>query len=227
MCTCNSCNNITVFPGNDANNVIVEGANDIIVTSTTDPVSGDITYTVGRPKEFFYDETLLNKILDSTDPNFVSNTFYKPTGYTNLTYTNSTSITKDYKVFAGFDSSIIKSFAGVFDFSNDITGGIIKTVGATDTLLWQKVATFDLSANLFWGAFANQSINSGSPIHLLQDNQGFNLTFKFANTVIPLGATFFTVVTLNAGESVSLQFKTKESSADNVLRWAQMMVEEI
>lgn len=227
MCNCNNCNNITVFPGEDGTKINIESANDITVASSTDPVTGEITYTIGRPKEFFYDDVLLTQPLTLADPNFIPNDFYKPTGYTSLSYINPTGVTKTYKVFAGFDSSMSDGFAATNDIGSDVTGGIIKTVSAVDTLVWQKSATFDLSANLYWGTLPFQVINSGTPVHLLQDNQGSDLTFKFANTFIPLGATFFNVVTLNPGEEVSLQFKTKESNNDSILRWAQLMVEEI
>jgi hypothetical protein len=207
-------------------NTIVEGDDDIVVTSSTAP-NGDITYTVSRPKEFLYEETI-SSIDISIDPGFSSLVYFQPTGYTNLIYTNTTSSTKTYKVHAFYEFSIGDITPNNALFASWVDAAIVKN----STPIYEVYGQINISSYLFWGPNSSDLIGTGLPLHSLLDDQGSDVDVRFATGQIPLNSSFFKVVTLNPGETVSLEFRTKDPTVLGeppiaLLRKAQFMVDEV
>lgn len=199
-------------------NVDVVGANDIVVTESV--ISGVTTFTVGRPKQFFYDDVALPIELEQ-DGNFSSNQYFVPVPYASLTFTNTSAVTKTYKMHVSYQHKIQNADSNISDFSDQVDCALVKTGGI---YLYENLSTFDLSGFLFWGTGAGETIGSGIPPHELLDDQGDPVRFRFLNTVIPLQHSFFYSGTLAAGETVAVKFKTKSGG---FLEKAQFMIEEL
>jgi hypothetical protein len=206
--------------------VIVEGDDDIVVTSYVNP-SGVLTYTVSRPKQFLYEETV-SAVDISVDPDFVSLVYFQPTGYTNLSYTNTTLTAKTYKVHASYEFTVGDVTPNNSEFKSWVDAAIVKNT----TPVYEVSGQLNVSAYLYWGPNSTDLIGTGSPAHLLLDDQGSEVDVRFASGQVPLNSSFFKVVTLNPGESVSMQFRTKDVTAPGqpalaLLRKAQFMVDEV
>ena len=205
--------------------VNVIGQDDIVVNES---MIGNVqTFTIGRPKEFFYIDSALQTDI-SLDPSFVSLQYFSPIGYTTLTYTNSSSVMKTYKTHVSYEHAI-PTDANNPGLISWVDAALIKTGGV---ILYEKLGRCNLSGFLFWGPAINNTIGSGAPIHNLIDNQGSNVQFRFLNSSIPLTTSFFFPVTLLPGQSVTLKFRTKNATApgglaEGLLKNAQMMIEEL
>jgi hypothetical protein len=148
-------------------------------------------------------------------------------GYATLTYTNPTSTVKVYKVYGSYDTNSETISPNNPGIGNWVDGAIIKTITGIDSILWESLGAMSLSGFLLWGPNPGDTIGSGIPIHLLPDNQGSNVNFRFLIGSFPRNVSFFQLVTLNPGESVSLKFKTKDLSSPSNLLAAQLLVEEV
>ena len=95
-------------------------------------------------------------------------------------------------------------------------------------MMYQNLGRTFLSGSLMDGLTVSDTVNRSS----LAPNQvlttaGATVEFRFLNGQIPSNTSFFYYITLNAGETVSLKFKTKDVTSNAWLTQAQMMVEEI
>jgi hypothetical protein len=215
--------------------VVESGDNNIEVTSNT--VGNTTTYTVSLlsvpAKEFFYQEVIQDNDI-SVDPGFVSLQYFSPVGYNVLSYTNTSSVAKTYKVHASYQHSV-GAFAGNREaFESWVDAALIKTIGMVNTVQYESLGQLNISGFLFYGPNANNVIGvDGTPIHELFDNQGSTVEFRFGPALnIPLRGSFFKSLTLNPNETVTLMFRAKEPTsflepAASLLNRAQMMVEEI
>jgi hypothetical protein len=206
-------------PAGSGANVDVVGANDIVVTESV--VGGVQTFTVGRPKLFYYDG-VVDQVTLENETGYASNTYFIPPTYSSLTFTNSASTTKTFKIFVSYQHAYPDLVGNTPDFSTSVDCAIIKSSGPT--LVYENLSTFDLSGFLFWGPNGTNIIGSGTPTHLLLDDQSAEVEFRFFNTVVSPQHSFFAATTLLAGETVSVKFKCK--SGGNLLK-AQLLVEEV
>lgn len=205
-------------------NVTVQGDDDIVVTSTTAP-NGDITYTIGRPKEFFYDDHV--QTLDiTTDPAFITDTYFFPTPYSALTYTNTSGSTKQYLVHVSYDTTaFVNGPLNQASIANWVDGAIIKTVGVTDTIMYQSLGTTILQVSLFDGINTTNVINLSS-LDSVQTVDGDPVLAAFGSSRLPRNISFSYPITLNNSEKVSLKFKGKTGNEAWLIR-AQIVVQEI
>jgi hypothetical protein len=216
-----------------SNTVVVAGGG---ITVTSVVVSNTTTYTVSLTavpaKEFFYQEVIQDNDI-SVDPGFVSLQYFSPVGYTVLSYTNTSSVAKTYKVHASYQHSV-GAFAGNREaFGSWVDAALIKTIGMVDTVQYESLGQLAISGFLYWGSGANDIIGNGVPIHELFDSQGSTVDFRFGPSLnIPLRGSFFKSLTLNPNETVTLMFRAKNPTnfgepAASLLNRAQIMVEEI
>lgn len=210
-------------PGNSEIDII--GEDDIVVTEAV--IGGIQTFTVSRPKEFFYDDVALTTDI-TVDPSFVSLQYFSPIGYTTLTYTNPSAVTKTYKVNASYEYAL-PADANLSNLTAWVDAALIKNAG---TILYEKAGRAFVSGFLFWGPLPNDVLGSGSPTHNLVDDQGSDVRFRFLQSTIPLTSSFFYSVTLLAGETVTLKFRSKNvtipgGASEGLLKNAQIMVEEL
>jgi hypothetical protein len=213
--------------------VVESGDNNIEVTSNT--VGNTTTYTVSLlsvpAKEFFYQEVIQDNDI-SVDPGFVSLQYFSPVGYTVLSYTNTSSVAKTYKVHASYEHSV-GLFAGNREaFGSWVDAALIKTVGLVNTVQYESLGQLSISGFLYWGSNATDIIGTGTPIHNLFDDQGSTVEFRFNTVQTPLRGSFFKSLTLNPNETVTLMFRAKDPTnfgepAASLLNRAQIMVEEI
>ena len=259
MCNCKDCKGITLLSGNDGKGIVsityneenstitvlytdgttytspaigcgcteVVGSGNIVSTPSPNPSGGTI-YTISQTaKQFLYQETI--STLDiSLDPSFSSLVYFQPVGYTNLTYTNTTSSTKTYKVHASYEFAIGDVTPNNAGFGSWVDAAIVRNT----TPVYEVSGQLNISSFLFWGPNSADLIGSGSPLHLLLDNQGSNVDVRFVSGNIPLNSAFFKVVTLAPGESISMRFRTKDPTPPGLpalalLRKAQLMVDEV
>lgn len=204
----------------------IVGEDDIVVTSELDP-GGVLVYTIARPKEFLYEESLITTDI-SLDPGFSPLVYFSPANYTNLIYTNTTGVTKTYKVHASYEHSV----GALSVNSASINSWVDAAICRNSTPLYEVSGQLNLSAFLFWGSGTNDTLGSGLPVHELLDDQESPIRTRFLQGSIPLNASIFKVVTLAPGETVSLKFRTKDPTpvgelALALLRKAQIMVEEL
>jgi len=178
---------------------------DLTVESNT--VGDQTVFTIGRPKELFHD--YISSQLDiSVDPAWTSLTYFQPTGYTTLNYTNPSSETKKYKVFGTYQHEIIQS-SNKTQVGSWVDAAIVKTGGV---IIEQAYGIYSMRSNLFWGTAGNESIGSGTPVHNLIDDQGSVLDLRMQSIQFTPGKTIVQVVTLDPGETVSLMFRTKDAT---------------
>ena len=197
----------------------------INITSST--VGNTTTYTVNASaKEIFYDDNVETVSLNSVPTPSVYS--FPNVNYSALTYTNPSLVTKNYKVWVSYDTITAPAVANSSNITNWVDGAIIKTVGAIDTVMYQSLGRTLLSASLMDGPNVGDTVNRASiaPDQVLT-TAGNTVEFRFINGQIPSSTSFFYYITLNAGETVSLKFKTKDVTSPSVLTQAQMIVEEI
>lgn len=204
-------------PPGQGGNVNVVGVDDIVVTSST--VNGTTTYTVGRPKDFMYQEVVSTQDVD--DGTFQ---YHFPTGYAVLEFTNTSAVPKTYKAFANYDTNftVMSNQAAV---SNWVDGAIIKTVSGVDTVLTQSLGLTVLNVNLYNGPLSGDVIDVDT-LEYVVDNLGNKVEVRLTNSSFPRNVALFCPVTLQPGEKVSLKFKAKPSEVSKLLR-AAFMVEEL
>jgi len=206
---------------------IVEAGTGIDVTSVT--VGNTTTYTVSlepvAAKEISYLQNVqVFNVGSGTTPSVYS---FPTAGYSTLQYTNTSATVKTYKVHGSYDTNMSVINANSSDVSNWVDGAIIKTITGVDTILWQSLGNTKINGFLFWGPNGGDVIGSGSPVHLLLDDQGSEVEFRFLTATFPRNVSFFQLVTLNPGETVSLKFKTKDNATTGFLLAAQLLVEEV
>lgn len=206
---------------------VVEAGTGIDVTSVT--VGDTTTYTVSIEPVVAKDIQYLQNVQAINVGTMPSPNVYgfPSAGYATLTYTNSTATVKVYKVFGSYDTNSATISPNNSAIGNWVDGAIIKTITGVDSVLWQSSGAVILSGFLYWGPNPGDTIGSGTPTHLLPDDQGSNVNFRFLNGSLPRNVSFFQLVTLNPGESVSLKFKTKDGATPGNLLAAQLLVEEI
>jgi hypothetical protein len=131
-------------------------------------------------------------------------------------------------VWVSYDTITAPATANSSNITNWVDGAIIKTVGAIDTIMYQSLGRTLLSGSLLDGPNVGDTVNRSStaPDQVLT-TAGNTVEFRFLNGQIPSSTSFFYYITLNAGEKVSLKFKTKDVTSPSVLTQAQIMVEEI
>jgi hypothetical protein len=197
------------------------------INVTSNVVGNTTTYTVNATaKEFFYDDNVETVSLNSVPTPSVYS--FPNVNYSALTYTNPSLVTKNYKVWVSYNTITAPATANSSNITNWVDGAIIKTVGAIDTIMYQSLGRTLLSGSLMDGPNAGDTVNRSStaPDQVLT-TAGNTVEFRFLNGQIPSSTSFFYYITLNAGEKVSLKFKTKDVTSPSVLTQAQIMVEEI
>jgi hypothetical protein len=146
--------------------------------------------------------------------------------YANLKYTNTTATINQYKVWASYDTYKPSSSINSSDYVNWVDGAIIKSVGATDTILYESLGLTSTNGFIYWGPLPNDVVNE-SLGHDLLDSSNFPVEFRFLNFTVPRNVSIFQLVTLSPGETVCLKFKTKDEENSAFLQRAQILVEEI
>ena len=197
------------------------------INVTSNVVGNTTTYTVNATaKEFFYDDNVETVSLNSVPTPSVYS--FPNVNYSALTYTNPSLVTKNYKVWVSYNTITAPATANSSNITNWVDGAIIKTVGAIDTIMYQSLGRTLLSGSLMDGPNVGDTVNRSStaPDQVLT-TAGNTVEFRFLNGQIPSSTSFFYYITLNAGEKVSLKFKTKDVTSPSVLTQAQIMVEEI
>lgn len=197
------------------------------ITITSSVSDNTTSYTINAAgKEFFYDDTIqtinLSTVVTPGTYNFPS------VNYAALTYTNPSLVTKTYKVWVSYDTITAPSLANSSNIANWVDGAIIKTVAAVDTIMYQSLGRVALSGSLMDGTSIGDTVNRSSiaPDQVLT-TAGNTVEFRFLNGQLPSNTSFFYYITLNAAETVSLKFKTKDITSPGWLTQAQIMVEEI
>jgi len=197
------------------------------INVTSNVVGNTTTYTVNATaKEFFYDDNVETVSLNSVPTPSVYS--FPNANYSALSYTNPSLVTKNYKVWVSYNTITAPATANSSNITNWVDGAIIKTVGAIDTIMYQSLGRTLLSGSLMDGPNVGDTVNRSStaPDQVLT-TAGNTVEFRFLNGQIPSSTSFFYYITLNAGEKVSLKFKTKDVTSPSVLTQAQIMVEEI
>lgn len=197
------------------------------ISVTSNVVGNTTTYTVNATaKEFFYDDNVQTVSLNSVPTPSVYS--FPNVNYSALTYTNPSLVTKNYKVWVSYDTITAPATANSSNITNWVDGAIIKTVGVIDTVMYQSLGRTLLSGSLMDGPAVGDTVTRASvaPDQVLT-TAGNTVEFRFLNGQIPSSTSFFYYITLNAGETVSLKFKTKDVTSPSVLTQAQIMVEEI
>jgi hypothetical protein len=197
------------------------------INVTSNVVGNTTTYTVNASaKEFFYDDHVQSINLNTVaTPSVYS---FPNVSYSALTYTNPSLVTKNYKVWVSYNSITVPLSANSSNIGNWVDGAIIKTVGAIDTVMFQSLGQTFLSGSLMDGPNVGDVVNRASiaPDQVLTTAAN-TVEFRFLNGQIPSNVSFFYYITLNAGETVSLKFKTKDATSPAWLTQAQIMVEQI
>lgn len=215
--------NDTTYTVNGKDSIVV-GADDIVVTPVT--VGNTTTYTVSRPKETYYAEAsgLVNVSLDATP-----SVYHFPLGYNTLSYTNTTGATKTFSVHISYLADI--NSTAVVDsneFYCELVGGIVTTVLAVDTLQYESNGgRTQVLASLFDGPTNADVVNFTTAETVVTTPSTNAVEFRYTLAYMPKHVSFFKMITLNNNETVSLKFRSNDSTKDAYLRQAQILVQEI
>jgi hypothetical protein len=218
--------NVTTYTVNALDTVVV-GADDIVVTPSA-PIAGVTTYTISRPKELFYQEALglVNVLLDPVpDPTV----YHFPVGYSALEYINTTGATKTFTVHVSYIGTIgITNTVNSADFLTMLDGGIITTAFAVDTVEYESFgARVNMSGYLFDGPTVVDIVDAGTTETVVTTPGTLPVEFRFLEGNATRHVSFFKIVTLNNGESVSLKFKTANAGDNAFIAQAQILVQEL
>jgi hypothetical protein len=211
---------VTTFTVNGKDTIVQGGLG--IQVSSTGPVAGVTTYSVAKTPE----DKSYNVLVSTVDVTLsgTPTVYHFPAGYNILSHTNTTGVNQTYEVHVSFDSGVNLNNEALVD--NWIDGAIIKTVLGVDTIIHESVsgqALLDIS--LFDGAAVGDVINIASAPDTVNTTPGNNpVETRFVNAKIINNSSFFAVVNLNNGESVSLKFKTDASANNAFLNRAQLLV---
>ena len=177
-------------------------------------------------KEIFYIDEVSDIDVSLAAPG--NYTYYFPTNYDTLTYTNTSGVTKVYKVHASFDTESRPFTVNNTNIINQIDGALIKTVLAVDSVLYETEEVTLLSGNLFDGPLASDVINIATSTEKVTTTPGGNpIEFRFANGWIKKNNSIFYLVSLQDAETVSLKFQVKDINEPGWLNRAQLLVEEV
>lgn len=218
--------NVTTYTVNALDTVVV-GADDIVVTPSG-PVAGVTTYTISRPKELFYQQAngLVNVLLSPVaDPTI----YHFPTGYNGLEYINTTGVTKSYTVHVSYIATGgVTDLINSAELINSLDGAIITTSFAVDTIAYESFGgRTRVAGYLFDGATIADIVDAGTTETVVTTPGVLPVEFRFLYHDATKHVSFFRVVTLNNGESVSLKFKTANVAQDAYLSQAQILVQEL
>jgi hypothetical protein len=218
--------NVTTYTVNALDTVVV-GTDDIVVTPSA-PVAGVTTYTISRPKENYYNEVngFVNVLLDPVaDPTI----YHFPVGYNVLSYTNTTGATKTFTVHVSYIGVAgITNLVNSASFSNSLDGAIVTTVFAVDTVEYESVgARTRFHGSLMDGPTTGDIVDIGTAETVVTTPGALPVEFRFIEGDATKHVSFFKLVTLNNGESVSLKFKTAAPGEDAFLLQAQILVQEL
>lgn len=173
-------------------------------------------------KENFYVEAI-SDIKLSSDPAFTNMTYFQPTGYTTLTYTNTSGAEKDYIVNVSYESNTPDFVLAEDVIFNHVDGAIVKTVSAVDTVQYESIGETNILPALYDSL--GVEINLTSTDQVLTDATN-PVVVRIKEGTLPRNVAFFKKVTLKNNESVSLKFRCR-SGEDSLLQKAQMFVNEI
>ncbi len=216
--------NVTTYTINGKESIVV-GADDIIVTPVT--VGNDTTYTISRPKISFYQEAqgLVNVLLDPVvDPTI----YHFPIGYNTLTYSNTTGVSKTYSVHVSYIGVVgITDVVNASSFSNQLDGAIVTTSFAVDTVEYESIgARVALSGSLFDGPNTTDLVNIGTAETVVTTPGTNPVEFRFLDGNATRHISFFKLITINNGESISLKFKS-DGTSNAYISQAQILIQEI
>lgn len=210
----------------NAKESIVVGADDIVVTPVT--VGNDTTYTVSRPKINFYQQAV-GVVNVTADPVPDPTVYHFPIGYNALSYTNTSGSTKTFTVHVSY-LSVIGPFSLVDDnkFYNSLDGAIVTTAFAVDTVEYESAGgRIQVLASLYDGPLNTDVVNIGTAEQVVTTPSSNPVEFRFSMADLPKQVSFFKVVTLNNGESVSLKFRTSNPAQVAYMAQAQILVQEL
>jgi hypothetical protein len=217
--------NVTTYTINGKESIVV-GADDIIVTPVT--VGNDTTYTISRPKLNFYQEA--NGTVNVTaDPVADPTIYHFPVGYNALTYTNTSGSTKSFTAHVSY-LAVIGPTAIVDDnkFYNALDGAIVTTAFAVDTVEYASTAgRIQVLASLYDGPTNADVVNIGTAEQVVTTPSSNPVEFRFSIIDLSHQISFFKVITLNNGESVSLKFRTSDPLQGAYITQAQLLVQEL
>jgi hypothetical protein len=211
---------VTTFTVSGKDTIVQAGTG--IQVAAAGPVAGVTTYTVSKASE----DKSYNVVVSTVDLTLsgTPTLYHFPAGYNTLTHTNTTGITQTYEVHVSFDSGVTLTNEALVD--NWIDGAIIKTVLGVDSTIHESIsgqALLDVS--LFDGAAVGDVINIASAPDTVVTTPGANpVETRFVSAKLINNSSFFAVVNLNDGESVSLKFKTDASANNALLNRAQLLV---
>jgi hypothetical protein len=218
--------NVTTYTVNALDSIVV-GADDIVVTPSA-PVAGVTTYTVSRPKINFYQEAagLVNVLLDPVPDTTI---YHFPTGYNTLTYTNTTGTSKTFTVHVSYIGVVgFNDIVNSASFSNQLDGAIIITAFAVDAIAYESVgARVSVSGSLFDGPNLTDTVDFLSTETVVTTPGTNAVEFRFIDGNATRHVSFFKLLTLNNGESVSLKFRSPDGVSNGYLTQAQILVQEL
>ena len=205
-------------------NVDVIGQDDIVVTEAV--ASGVQTFYISRPKQFFYAEAL-DPVNIATNPSPSVWDFGPTIQYQALSYTNTTTTTKNYIVRVSFDTFIVDTLSNKNRIGNVVDAAIIKTVSGVDTVEYFNKADTNLTVYIFDGVNSGDTISIADlPPNVVLAENAKQVEVRFLIARLDKNSSFFKPVILQPGETVSLKFKTKISPEPAWVSKAQIIVEE-
>lgn len=209
---------------------IVEAGNNITVDTT---VEGDTTtYTVNAlmpepvSKATFYQEVISDIDISDTIPT-PTGVFFFPTGYNTLEYENVSTSTKLVEVHVSYETENASPIEPATSSYNDVESAIIKTsTGGADTIQYRgggmtsiSVFGYDVQDGQYISDVSTEQVKSTPGNHTVIPS--FNVIS------MPLNTSYFKVLTLSAGEKVSLKFNYKDETVGSRLKRAQILVKEL
>ena len=173
----------------------------------------------------FYESVVQDVNVSENLPN--PNVYDFPVGYTGLTWENTTDASKIMMVQGTWEQLL--NVNNIDEMSNWVDGALILTsVGGSDSVLWESLGNLDIRGSLFDGPTINDTIKIGSIPDTVQSTPNNNqVEFRFGSCNIPQNKSIIAKITVQAGEKLSLKFKTKSIASPSLLNKAQIFGQEL
>lgn len=175
-------------------------------------------------KDYFYEKNIetieTRDFATPTDWNFPS------LGYGSLNFTNSSGITKQYLVNVSYDYTVSKNLSQ--DVAGSLSGAIISNSSGIDTVEYSNESDTVKSGFIYFGSGGSDFVDIATTAKKVNTTDSLPVEFRFGSFLEKYNKSFFSLINLQAGDSVSLKFKCKNSGdAGTFLNKAQIFVKEL
>lgn len=175
-------------------------------------------------KDYFYEKNI--ETIETRDFATPTDWGFPTIGYGNLDFTNTSGVAKQYLVNVSYDYTVSKTQNVAM--SGSLSGAIISNVSGTDIVDYSNESDTILNGFIYFGSGASDFVDIATTTKKVNTTDSLPVEFRFGSFVEKYNKSFFSLVNLQPGDSVSLKFKCKNAGESGTfLNQAQIFVKEM